>query len=90
MNHSKIVLGRVASPDHSGVATRKHTAVDDFSRWPVLEIYKQRTAKNIIPFLDLLLEQFPYCVLIRGKSSVDACPLDPQFPKLLPSLLKKC
>lgn len=38
----------------------QYTAVDDCSRWRVLEIYKRRTAANTLHFLDLLLEQFPF------------------------------
>ena len=37
----------------------QYTAVDDCSRWRVLEIYKRRTANNTLQFLDLLIEQFP-------------------------------
>lgn len=36
----------------------QYTAVDDCSRWRVLEIYKRRTAENTLHFIDLLLEQF--------------------------------
>jgi transposase InsO family protein len=38
----------------------QYTAVDDCSRWRVLEIYKRRTASNTIDFLDLVIEQFPF------------------------------
>lgn len=38
----------------------QYTAVDDCSRWRVLEIYKRRTAANTLQFLDLVLEQFPF------------------------------
>ena len=38
----------------------QYTAVDDCSRWRVLEIYKRRTATNTLHFLDLVLEQFPF------------------------------
>lgn len=38
----------------------QYTAVDDCSRWRVLEIYKRRTANNTLHFLDLVLEQFPF------------------------------
>lgn len=40
----------------------QYTAVDDCSRWGVLEIYKRRTAKNTLQFLDLVLEQFPFAI----------------------------
>lgn len=40
----------------------QYTAVDDCSRWRVLEIYKRRTANNTIHFLDLVMEQFPFPV----------------------------
>jgi transposase InsO family protein len=38
----------------------QYTAVDDCSRWRVLEIYKRRTANNTLHFLDLVMEQFPF------------------------------
>jgi len=38
----------------------QYTAVDDCSRWRVLEIYKRRTATNTLHFLDLVMEQFPF------------------------------
>ena len=40
----------------------QYTAVDDCSRWRVLEIYKRRTAANTLDFLDLVIEQFPFPV----------------------------
>lgn len=40
----------------------QYTAVDDCSRWRVLEIYKTRTANNTLQFLDLILEQFPFSI----------------------------
>lgn len=40
----------------------QYTAVDDCSRWRVLEIYKRRTANNTLHFLDLVLEQFPFSI----------------------------
>lgn len=40
----------------------QYTPVDDCSRWRVLEIYKRRTANNILHFLDLVLEQFPFSI----------------------------
>ncbi len=38
----------------------QYTAVDDCSRWRVLEIYTRRTAENTLTFIDLLIEQFPF------------------------------
>lgn len=38
----------------------QYTAVDDCSRWRVLEIYKHRTAENTFNFIDLLIERFPF------------------------------
>jgi hypothetical protein len=38
------------------------TAIDDCSRWRVLEIYKRRTANNTLQFLDVLMEQFPFAI----------------------------
>ncbi len=40
----------------------QYTAVDDCSRWRVLEIYKRRAATNTLHFLDMVLEQFPFPV----------------------------
>ncbi len=40
----------------------QYTAVDDCSRWRVLEIYRRRTANNTLHFLDLVLEQFPFSI----------------------------
>jgi len=40
----------------------QYTAVDDCSRWRVLEIYKRRTANNTLHFLDLIIEQFPFAI----------------------------
>ena len=42
--------------------TYQYTAVDDCSRWRVLEIYKRRTANNTLNFLDLVIEQFPFAI----------------------------
>lgn len=38
----------------------QYTAVDDCSRWRLLEIYTRRTAENTLTFIDLLIEQFPF------------------------------
>lgn len=40
----------------------QYTAVDDCSRWRVLEIYKRRTANNTLHFLELIIEQFPFAI----------------------------
>ncbi len=40
----------------------QYTAVDDCSRWRVLEIYNRRTANNTLQFLELLIEQFPFAI----------------------------
>lgn len=40
----------------------QYTAVDDCSRWRVLEIYRRRTANNTLDFLDLVMEQFPFAI----------------------------
>ncbi|MCF6777521.1 integrase core domain-containing protein, partial [Thiotrichales bacterium 19X7-9] len=37
-----------------------YTAVDDCTRWRVLEIYTRRTANNTLDFIDKMLEQFPF------------------------------
>ena len=38
----------------------QYTAVDDCSRWRVLELYKRRTAANTLDFIDIMIEQFPF------------------------------
>jgi transposase InsO family protein len=38
----------------------QYTAVDDCSRWRVLEIYTRCTAANTLNFIDVLIEQFPF------------------------------
>ena len=38
----------------------QYTAVDDCSRFRVLEIYKRRTAKNTLIFLEKMVEEFPF------------------------------
>ena len=38
----------------------QYTAIDDCSRFRVLEIYKRRTAKNTLDFLDKMVEEFPF------------------------------
>ncbi len=40
----------------------QYTAIDDCSRWRVLEIYNRRTANNTLHFLDLVIEQFPFAI----------------------------
>ena len=38
----------------------QYTAVDDCTRWRVLEVYKRRTAANTLNFIDKMLEEFPF------------------------------
>jgi|SRR5579871_2314637 len=38
----------------------QYTAVDDCSRWRVLEIYQRRTASNTLKFIDKMIEEFPF------------------------------
>lgn len=38
----------------------QYTAVDDCTRFRVLEIYKRRTAKNTLDFIDKIMEEFPF------------------------------
>jgi transposase InsO family protein len=38
----------------------QYTAVDDCTRWRVLDIYKRRTAVNTLEFIDKLVEEFPF------------------------------
>jgi len=38
----------------------QYTAVDDCTRWRVLEIYNRRTANNTLNFIDKMIEEFPF------------------------------
>lgn len=38
----------------------QYTAVDDCSRWRVMELYKRRTSSNTLDFIDVMIEQFPF------------------------------
>ena len=38
----------------------QYTAIDDCSRFRVLEIYTRRTAANTLEFLDKMMEEFPF------------------------------
>lgn len=38
----------------------QYTAIDDCSRWRVMELYKRRTAANTLDFIDVMVEQFPF------------------------------
>jgi transposase InsO family protein len=38
----------------------QYTAVDDCTRWRVLEIYKRRTANNTLNFIEKMIEEFPF------------------------------
>lgn len=38
----------------------QYTAIDDCSRWRVLQIYKRRTAQNTLYFIDEIIERFPF------------------------------
>lgn len=38
----------------------QYTAIDDCTRFRVLEIYKRRTAANTLLFLDKMIEEFPF------------------------------
>jgi len=40
----------------------QYTAVDDCSRWRVMELYKRRSATNTLDFIDVMIEQFPFPV----------------------------
>lgn len=50
-----------------GPGIYQYTAVDDCSRFRVLEIYKRRTAANTLKFLDKMIEEFP-CPIQRIQS----------------------
>lgn len=43
-----------------GPGIYQYTAVDDCSRWRVLELYKRRTASNTLEFIDIMIEEFPF------------------------------
>ena len=38
----------------------QYTAVDDCSRWRVMELYRRRTAENTLDFINIMIEQFPF------------------------------
>lgn len=38
------------------------TAIDDCSRFKVLQLFPRRTATNILKFLDTVLEQMPFAI----------------------------
>lgn len=38
----------------------QYTAIDDCTRWKVLALYKRRTAKNTLDFLDQVVERMPF------------------------------
>jgi transposase InsO family protein len=38
----------------------QYTAIDDCSRWRVLQIYQRRTASNTLCFIDEMIERFPF------------------------------
>jgi len=40
----------------------QYTAIDDCTRYRVLQIYKKRTASNTLDFLDKVLEKLPFPV----------------------------
>ena len=40
----------------------QYTAVDDCSRWRVMELYRRRTAGNTLDFIDVMIEQFPFSI----------------------------
>jgi len=42
-----------------GPGKYQYTAIDDFSRFVVAEIYPQRTAANMVDFLEILIDAFP-------------------------------
>jgi hypothetical protein len=62
--YSRPIPGDRIQMDTCKIAPRiyQYTAVDDCSRWRVLEIYQRRTANNTLQFLDLVLEQFPFSI----------------------------
>ena len=38
----------------------QYTAIDDCTRWRVLDIYKRRTANNTLQFIEKIVEEFPF------------------------------
>lgn len=64
MRYSRPIPGDCIQMDTCEIAPGiyQYTAVDDCSRWRVLEIYERRTANNTLHFLDLVIEQFPFAI----------------------------
>ncbi len=62
LNHSRPIPGDRVQMDTCKIAPGiyQYTAVDDCSRWRVLEIYKRRTAENTLTFIDALIERSPF------------------------------
>jgi putative transposase len=38
----------------------QYTAIDDCSRYPVLEVYMRRTAQNTLDFLEKVIGEIPF------------------------------
>ncbi len=56
------ILGERVQMDVCKVAPGlyQYTAIDDCTRWKVVELYSHRTANNTLDFLDQLLERMPF------------------------------
>lgn len=62
IRYNRLIPGDRIQMDTCKIAPEiyQYTAVDDCSRWRVLEIYTRRTANNTLDFLELVIEQFPF------------------------------
>jgi transposase-like protein len=57
----------------------QYTAVDDCSRWRVLQIYRRRIASNTLNFLDEMVERFPFPIQrIQTDKGLELCVLEVQ------------
>lgn len=62
MRYSRPIPGDRVQIDTCKIAPGiyQYTAVDDCTRWRVLDIFKRRTAANTLEFLEKMIEQFPF------------------------------
>ncbi len=60
--YQKEIPGEMVQVDTCKIASGiyQYTAIDDCSRWRVLQIYSRRTANNTLLFIDEMIERFPF------------------------------
>jgi len=62
LRYSRPILGDRVQMDVCKIASRlyQHTAIDDCSRFKVVELFPRRTAGNTLKFLETVIEQMPF------------------------------